>query len=95
MRKDSVRKVNRFQQVVDSGPYRLVRHPSYTGGLLEYTGIGLVLGNWISLGTVAAGTIAGYVYRIRIEERTLTEELGEPYQRFLDRTPYRLILYVW
>ena len=88
-------KIHENQQVVDTGPYRWVRHPSYTGGLLEYTGIGLVLGNWVSLGVVVVGIIVGYVYRIRIEERTLTEELGEPYQSFLDRTPYRLIPYVW
>lgn len=88
-------KIRENQQVVDTGPYRWVRHPSYTGGLLEYTGIGLVLGNWVSLVTVVGGLAMAYVYRIRIEERTLSEELGEPYQRFLDRTPYRLIPYVW
>lgn len=88
-------RVHENQQVVDSGPYRWVRHPSYTGGLLEYTGIGLILGNWMSLITVVGGIVTAYVYRIRIEERTLSEELGKPYQRFLDRTPYRLIPYVW
>ncbi|RZH69085.1 methyltransferase family protein [Natrinema altunense] len=88
-------KVHDDQQVVDTGPYRWVRHPSYTGGLLEYTGIGLVLGNWVSLFTIVSALVIAYVYRIRIEERTLSDELGEPYQRFLDRTPYRLIPYVW
>ena len=88
-------RIHENQQVVDTGPYRWVRHPSYTGGLLEYTGIGLILGNWMSLLTVVGGLVMAYVYRIRIEERTLSEELGEPYQRFLERTPYRLIPYVW
>lgn len=88
-------KIHDNQQVVDTGPYRLVRHPSYTGGLLEYGGIGLVLGNWVSPIAVVGPLIAAYVYRIRIEERALSEELGEPYQRFLDRTPYRLVPYVW
>jgi protein-S-isoprenylcysteine O-methyltransferase Ste14 len=83
------------QKVVDSGPYQWVRHPSYTGGLLEYAGFGLVLGNWVSLVTIVGGLAMAYVYRIRIEERTLSEELGEPYRRFLDRTPYRLFPYVW
>lgn len=91
----STLKIHENQQVVDTGPYRWVRHPSYTGGVLEYTGIGLILGNWVSLVTVGGGIIMAYVYRIRIEERTLVEELGEPYRRFLDRTPYRLIPYVW
>ncbi|ELZ24787.1 methyltransferase family protein [Natrinema limicola] len=88
-------KIHEDQQVVDTGPYRWVRHPSYTGSLLEYTGIGLVLGNWVSLVTVVGALVIAYVYRIRIEERALSEELGEPYQRFLNRTPYRLIPYVW
>ncbi|UOO97261.1 isoprenylcysteine carboxylmethyltransferase family protein (plasmid) [Halococcus dombrowskii] len=88
-------KIHQNQQVIDTGPYRWVRHPSYTGGLLEYTGIGLVLSNWVSIVAIVGGLVIAYVYRIRIEERTLSEELGEPYQRFLDRTPYRLIPYVW
>ncbi len=88
-------KIHENQQVVETGPYRWVRHPSYTGGLLEYTGIGLVLSNWVSIVTIVGGLVIAYVYRIRVEERTLSEELGEPYQRFLDRTPYRLIPYVW
>ena len=88
-------KIHEDQQVVDTGPYQWVRHPSYTGGLLEYAGIGLVLSNWVSLITIVGGLVIAYVYRIRIEERTLSEELGEPYQRFLNRTPYRLIPYVW
>ena len=88
-------KIHENQQVVDTGPYRWVRHPSYTGSLLEYTGIGLVLSNWVSIVTIVGGLIIAYVYRIRVEERALSEELGEPYRRFLDRTPYRLIPYVW
>ena len=88
-------KTHENQQVVDTGPYQWVRHPSYTGGLLEYSGIGLVLGNWVGLIAIVSPLVVAYVYRIRIEERTLSEELGEPYQRFLDRTPYRLVPYLW
>lgn len=83
------------QQVVDSGPYQWVRHPSYTGGLLEYIGIGLVFGNWLSLLAVSGGLFLGYRNRIYVEEHALRDELGDPYQRFLNRTPYRLIPWVW
>lgn len=88
-------KTHENQQVVDTGPYQWVRHPSYTGALVEYSGIGLVLGNWVGLIAIVSPLVVAYVYRIRIEERTLSEELGEPYQRFLDRTPYRLVPYLW
>ena len=36
------------QRLVRRGPYRLLRHPAYTGGILLFTGIGLATGNWIS-----------------------------------------------
>lgn len=88
-------KIHHGQQVVDTGPYRWVRHPSYTGGLIQYSGIALVLNNWISLGVIVGPLGIAYLYRIRIEERALSEELGEPYLEYLERTPYRLIPYVW
>ncbi|SNY47398.1 methyltransferase family protein [Paractinoplanes atraurantiacus] len=82
------------QPVVDRGPYRFVRHPSYTALLLIFTGIGLMLQNW--LGTVAAVTLVliALLHRIRIEERALTAALGEHYRTFA-ATRARLIPYVW
>ena len=73
------------QTVVDRGAYRYVRHPSYTAGLLLFIGIGLALGNWISL---AAGVLPvfGYVYRIRIEEQALVDGLGAAYATYMKRT---------
>lgn len=35
------------QLVVDTGPYRFIRHPSYTGALAAFLGFGICLGNWI------------------------------------------------
>jgi protein-S-isoprenylcysteine O-methyltransferase Ste14 len=74
------------QKIVERGAYRWVRHPSYTGGLLMYAGMGLALGNWISVVVLQALVLAGYLYRITVEERALLETLGQPYREYMSRT---------
>jgi len=82
------------QTVVEGGPYRWVRHPSYTALILTFLGLGLALGNWASLAVLAVLPTAGLVYRIHFEERALLEQLGEPYRRFSASRP-RLFPGVW
>jgi protein-S-isoprenylcysteine O-methyltransferase Ste14 len=76
------------QAVVDKGPYRWVRHPSYTGLIMTFVGMGLALGNWAALAVVAVVPTAGLLVRIRVEERALLESLGEPYRRFAASRPH-------
>jgi len=87
-------RVHSGQTVVDTGPYRWVRHPSYTGLLLTTLGIGLALGNWAALAVLAVVPTVGLVIRIRREERALIEGLGEPYRRFA-ATRAHLVPWVW
>jgi protein-S-isoprenylcysteine O-methyltransferase Ste14 len=75
-------RVHPGQTVVERGPYRWVRHPSYTGMIVTILGIGLALGNWLALAVMAVVPTAGFVVRIHFEEGALLEELGEPYRRF-------------
>ncbi len=82
------------QTVVESGPYVLLAHPSYTGMIMSLTGIGLMLGNWASLAALARIPTAGLIFRIHAEERVLLAELGEPYRRFLE-TRARLVPGLW
>jgi protein-S-isoprenylcysteine O-methyltransferase Ste14 len=82
------------QTVVEGGPYRWVRHPSYTALILTFLGLGLALGNWASLAVLAVLPTAGLVYRIHFEERALLDKLGEPYRRFAASRP-RLFPGVW
>ena len=82
------------QTVVERGPYRWVRHPSYTGMIVTFFGLGLALGNWASLALLAVLPTAGLVYRIHFEERALLDALGEPYRRFAASRP-RLFPGVW
>jgi protein-S-isoprenylcysteine O-methyltransferase Ste14 len=74
------------QSVVQSGPYRYVRHPSYSGLLLSTLGLGLALTNWASLAVVLAGVLLGLFYRVRVEERALVDALGQPYVDYMRRT---------
>lgn len=78
--------VRSTQPVVQAGPYRLIRHPSYSGVLLILLGIGLALANWGSLVALPAGGLIGLLYRVRVEERALTEAIGQPYLDYMRRT---------
>lgn len=71
------------QPIISSGPYRLLRHPSYTAGMMMYIGIGLALGSWFSLALLTITTVATYSYRVLVEERVLLDALGEPYDAYL------------
>jgi protein-S-isoprenylcysteine O-methyltransferase Ste14 len=81
------------QPVIQTGPYRLVRHPSYTAGMMMFTGIGLALGSWASFLLLLAGSASTYWYRVTIEERALAETIGEPYRDFM-KTRKRFIPYL-
>jgi protein-S-isoprenylcysteine O-methyltransferase len=80
--------------VVTTGPYRTLRHPAYTGTLLTLVGLMFTLDNWLSVATVTVGFFIGHVPRIRVEERVLEENLGEPYREF-ERTRKRLVPGIW
>jgi protein-S-isoprenylcysteine O-methyltransferase len=73
------------QPLVQAGPYRWIRHPSYTGGLMTITGVLVALANPISLAALIL-PIAGYAYRIRVEEEALLCELGDAYREYMRRT---------
>jgi protein-S-isoprenylcysteine O-methyltransferase Ste14 len=82
------------QAIVSSGPYRWVRHPSYTGLLLIVAGLGLAAGNWLALASCVALPLAAVVRRIHVEEAELTRVLGQPYRDYRIRTK-RLIPGLW
>ncbi len=73
-------------QVIRQGPYRFMRHPSYTGGLISFFGLGLAFANWLSLAVMFPLVCLGYVYRIRVEEKALIASLGEEYLEYSRHT---------
>ena len=82
------------QEVVRSGPYRLVRHPGYLGSILVWTGAAATSGNALSLLAVLALLSVAYTHRIRTEERMLVDALGEPYAEYR-RHSWRLVPFVF
>ncbi len=78
--------VMKDHRVVDRGPYRYVRHPSYSGLLLAFLGLGLFFNNWLSLLIVFVPMTLGLLYRIRIEEAALVAAMGDEYAAYCART---------
>ena len=82
------------QYVVDTGPYRLIRHPAYSGSLLTFLWLGLAMGNWASIALLLLGAGIGFTYRVHVEERALCTDLGQPYRDYMQRTQ-RFVPHVW
>ena len=82
------------QAVVSTGPFRWVRHPSYSGLLAIVAGFGLADGNWLGFAACLVLPLPAVVRRIHVEEAELERVLGEPYRAYEARTA-RLVPRVW
>ena len=82
------------QPVITTGPYRAVRHPSYTGLTLMAMGIGAVYQNWFGLVAMTVLTLVGLINRIRVEETALLADLGSRYREYATGRQ-RLVPHVW
>ncbi|RNM14442.1 isoprenylcysteine carboxylmethyltransferase family protein [Nocardioides pocheonensis] len=90
----TVLRTSKDQPVVDHGPYRLLRHPSYTGLLLVFAGGGVMVGNWLGATACVVILLAALAYRIRTEERALSAALGDRYRAFAAGRA-RLVPFLW
>ena len=81
-------------RVVTSGPYRLLRHPSYTGGLVAFLGAGIALDSWLSILALVLIPLLAVLVRIHFEEAQLATALGPEYTRYASRT-HRLVPGLW
>jgi protein-S-isoprenylcysteine O-methyltransferase Ste14 len=73
-------------RIVKSGMYQYIRHPSYSGSLLSFLGLGIFYCSWISLIAVIIPIFAAFSYRINVEERALVKNFGEEYLKYADET---------
>ena len=81
-------------RIVEQGPYRWLRHPSYLGSLLAQVGFGMTMTNWLAMLLPVCCLAAAYAYRIPIEEQALVRGLGSDYSDYMRRT-WRLIPFVY
>lgn len=81
-------------EVITKGPYRYLRHPSYSGLLLNTLGVGIGLGNWLGILVLMPLAFAGIYQRIRVEEQVLSSALGEQYRTYMEHTK-RLFPFVY
>jgi len=83
----------RHQHVIDTGPYRIVRHPMYTSVIPFMIGMALWLGSYAAA-ILAILPIAVLTIRLLLEEKFLRRELPG-YEQYTTRTRFRLIPFVW
>lgn len=69
-------------RLITTGLYRYVRHPSYTGSLLVFFGLGLCMLNYYALAAVFLPICAAFLWRIRIEEQSLRGAFGARYDDY-------------
>lgn len=73
-------------RVIDTGPYRFVRHPSYTGALMAFLGLAFCLANWASLVVLMVPVFLVFLRRMRVEEAALLQAIGDRYRDYMNRT---------
>jgi protein-S-isoprenylcysteine O-methyltransferase Ste14 len=73
-------------ELIEAGLYKNIRHPGYLGQLFVFIGISTSLSNWLSILFMIIPVLIGFIYRIRVEERFMIEQIGEKYQDYQKRT---------
>jgi protein-S-isoprenylcysteine O-methyltransferase Ste14 len=86
--------IEKDHELVQHGPFRWVRHPSYTGVLLAFVGWALTLQNWGAILVALVPIFVAFVRRMNVEEEALSRALGERYAAYMKRTK-RLVPFVY
>jgi protein-S-isoprenylcysteine O-methyltransferase Ste14 len=73
-------------KLIETGLYKSIRHPGYLGQLIIFIGISSALSNWLSIILMIVPVSIGYLYRIKVEEKFMEEQIGENYLNYQKRT---------
>jgi len=87
-------KITREHELIKTGPYKVIRHPSYLGALIAIIGCPVFLNNTYTIFISCMAMIIAYYFRINVEERTLSNHFGEFYEEY-KKTTYRLVPLIW
>jgi protein-S-isoprenylcysteine O-methyltransferase len=86
--------VQEKQKIITWGPYKYVRHPSYTGGFISFLGLGIALGSVTGFALMIILIFMGYKRRMDVEEKVMLSSFGDEYRSLMLKTK-RLIPYVY
>lgn len=81
----SVAKVENHK-IIATGLYKFIRHPGYLGQLIIFMGISISISNWLSILLMMIPVCLGYLYRIKVEEKFMTDQFGNDYKDYQERT---------
>lgn len=87
-------KVTETQELIQSGPYRFIRHPAYLSYILMSLGVGIGFASLIGICAVPLILVPGFVYRIQVEETLLVNHFGQRYLDYASHTS-RLVPKIW
>jgi protein-S-isoprenylcysteine O-methyltransferase Ste14 len=73
-------------KLIETGLYKIIRHPGYLGQIIIFMGISCALSNWLSIVLMFIPVAIGYLYRIKVEENFMEEQIGEDYKNYQKRT---------
>jgi len=88
-------KVEVKQKLVPDGPYVLVRHPSYLGLMLSYLGMAILFNSKIGALALVVLVLPAVLFRIKKEEKLLSNRFGEAWKKYVGQTPMRLLPKIW
>jgi protein-S-isoprenylcysteine O-methyltransferase Ste14 len=72
--------------LIETGLYKIIRHPGYLGQLIIFIGTSISISNWLSIILMTVPVTIGYLYRINIEEHFMKEQMGDNYLNYQKRT---------
>jgi protein-S-isoprenylcysteine O-methyltransferase Ste14 len=81
-------------ELIEAGFYKNIRHPGYLGQLIIFLGIATSMSNWLSVLFMIVPVLAGYIYRMSVEEKFMINQMGQKYIDYQKRTK-RLIPWIF
>ncbi|HUL43642.1 MAG TPA: isoprenylcysteine carboxylmethyltransferase family protein [Bacteroidota bacterium] len=78
--------ITKDHRLITGGIYRYIRHPSYTGALLSFFGLGLTIPNYFSFPVLFLPICSVFLYRIHVEESALLGAFGDEYRHYCAST---------